>query len=105
MAGVWTEPAKRDDGAFPTAAILTTGPNAVLRPLHHRMPVLLDPDELAAWLDPDLPLPAVLALLDPAPADAVRVWPVSTAVNGVRNDGPELLSRVELPPSLGLGVG
>jgi hypothetical protein len=30
---------------------------------------------------------------------------VSTVVNGVRSDGPELLARVELPPSLGLGVG
>jgi len=37
-----------------------------------------------------------------APEEALRMWPVSTAVNRVQSDGPELLRAVELPATLGL---
>jgi putative SOS response-associated peptidase YedK len=61
------------------------------------MPVILD--EVDAWLAADAPFERVMALLLPAPDGAVRIWPVSTAVNSVRNDGPELLD-----PALDIAV-
>jgi hypothetical protein len=64
--------------------------------VHHV--VLLD--DVDAWLDPDAPMELVASLLVPAPDAMVRIWPVSTAVNSVRNDGPELLRPV--PPAAGL---
>lgn len=100
FAGLWTGP-QRD--APPTATILTTRPNVTVEPLHDRMPVTLAPHDLEAWLSPDRPVEEVLALLVPAPEHWLRAWPVSTAVNRVGTDGPELLQRVELPPNLGLG--
>jgi putative SOS response-associated peptidase YedK len=100
MAGLWTVPG-RDDPA--TAAILTTGPNAAIRRLHHRMPVLMDEAAIEAWLAPDATLTDVMPLLVPAPDDAVRIWPVSTAVNKVGTDGAELLVPIDgVPPDLGL---
>ena len=39
---------------MPSACIFTTRPNAVMTPLHNRMPVILDPDQVDAWLDPTL---------------------------------------------------
>jgi putative SOS response-associated peptidase YedK len=72
-----------------TFTVLTTEPNPVVEPLHHRMAVILDSDEERAWLEgEDVPL-------DPAPADGLRSYPVSTAVNDPTNDGPELIRPVE----------
>lgn len=100
LAGVWTGPQR--DGAS-TAAILTTGPNRAIERLHHRMPVILGRDALEAWLAPDATLDEVMPLLAPAPDDALRIWPVSTAVNRVGTDGPELLVPIEaVPTTLGL---
>ncbi|WP_254840796.1 SOS response-associated peptidase [Natronomonas marina] len=71
-----------------TFTVLTTEPNAVVEPLHHRMAVVLDPGEEAAWLDGgEVPL-------DPAPADEFRAYPVSTAVNDPSNDRSELVREV-----------
>jgi putative SOS response-associated peptidase YedK len=86
FAGIWTD-GGRDEP--PTAAILTIAANRAIARLHHRMPVILD--EVDAWLAADAPFEHVMALLLPAPNGAVRIWPVSTAVNSVRNDGPRLL--------------
>ena len=98
LAGIWR--ASRDEP--PTAAILTTRPNARLRRLHHRMPVILPRDAVDAWLDPSAALENLEPMLAPAPEDALRLWPVSTDVNRVAVDGPHLLERVELPRTLGL---
>lgn len=100
LAGIWTS---ARDGALPTAAILTTGPNRVMAPLHHRMPVILGKDDVGTFLAGDAPLEVVASLLVPAPEQVLRVWPVTTAVNSVRNDGPELLRPVGVAsPTLGL---
>jgi len=100
LAGLWTS---ADHGERSTAAILTTGPNRIMERLHHRMPVILAADDLDAWLAPETPLEHVIALMSPAPDDALRVWPVSTVVNKVGTNGPELLLPVEdVPVPLGL---
>ena len=89
-------------GEAPTTAILTTSPNELVAPVHNRMPVILDRDALAAWLDPETDLGLVQSLLAPAPAATLRIWPVSTAVNHVASDGPDLLQPIHLAPTLGL---
>ena len=94
------------DAAAPlrTFAILTTAPNDVVAPLHDRMPVVLEPADWAAWLDPSTPLERVRALLRPAPADLLEARAVAPFVNRVENDdarcvepgaGPELLDLFE----------
>jgi putative SOS response-associated peptidase YedK len=98
MAGIWAPV----HGEGPTTAILTTSPNELVAPIHNRMPVILDRAALDAWLDPAAEPGVLAALLVPAPADRLRMWPVSTAVNKVDVDGPELLRPIELAPSLGL---
>jgi putative SOS response-associated peptidase YedK len=98
LAGIWT-PAR---AAPPTMAILTTGANGALRPLHHRMPVIVAPREWDRWLDATLDGGLLTDLLAPAPDESIRVWPVATAVNRADNEGPELLAPVEPQPTLGL---
>jgi putative SOS response-associated peptidase YedK len=98
FAGIWSEPRHEP----PTAAILTTGPNALMAPLHHRMPVILPCELVDAWLDPTAALADLEPMLAPAAEDSLRVWPVSTDVNRVANDGRHLLDPIELPRTLGL---
>ena len=101
LAGLWTQ---TRHGELTTAAILTTGPNSIMESLHHRMPVILHPDNVDAWLAPDAAMNELLPLLAAAPDDALRVWPVSTAVNKVGNSGPSLLEPVDdVAMTLGLG--
>ena len=98
LAGIWSPV----HGEAPTMAIMTTSPNELVAPIHNRMPVILDRDALDAWLDPDADLGLIHSLLAPAPIDSLRMWPVSTAVNHVASDGPELLRPIELAPTFGL---
>ena len=98
LAGIWS--GARD--APPTVAILTTAPNALVGRIHDRMPVILDPGLLEDWLDPATPPADLAPMLLAAPETALRMWPVSTAVNRVASDSPDLLRPVELPATLGL---
>jgi len=67
---------------------VTTTASDALGHLHERMPVILEEADWAAWLGEAPGDPA--ALLRPSEV-ALRVWPVSTRVNSVRNNGPELV--------------
>ena len=81
-------------GAAPveSCSIITTAANEATRHLHERMPVILDRDHFAAWLDPLTPPPALHELLRPCPPERIAFHPVGTAVGNVRNDGPELVA-------------
>ena len=98
MAGIWS--ATRH--APPTVAILTTAPNELVARIHDRMPVILDRGLLDVWLDRSTEPADLAPMLLAAPSAALRMWPVSPAVNRVQVDGAELLCPIELPPTLGL---
>jgi putative SOS response-associated peptidase YedK len=101
FAGLWDETIP-DNGPTDVAGsftIVTTAANSMMAQLHHRMPVILDPNEESTWLSIDLQEPdAVIPLLDAYPADRMEVFPVSTAVNSVRNNEPRLVEPLENAP-------
>ena len=75
-----------------TFTILTTAAEGEDGRLHDRAPWLVAPEHIDAWLDPaPHPKDELFALLRPATPGRLQAWPVSTAVNNVRNNGPELL--------------
>ena len=80
-----------------TCTIATGEPNAVMAPLHNRMPVILDPADYDTWLDPTQP--DAEALLRPCSDDWLEVVPVSTGVNNVRNEGPDLIVPLGAEPN------
>jgi putative SOS response-associated peptidase YedK len=88
FAGLW-EGWRGDDGTvLRSFTIITTCANTELRPIHERMPVILEPTAWAAWLGEVDDDPAGLL----RPSDALlRVWRIGTAVNSVRNDAASLL--------------
>jgi putative SOS response-associated peptidase YedK len=96
FAGIWAElPTKQGDEIVHSCALVTCPPNELMRPIHDRMPVVLDPGAEAAWLDPNLPAEDLLALLVPAPEHALVVREVPDLVNDVRQDGPALIEPRE----------
>ena len=101
LAGVWEVWRPRDEpDAEPlrTCAIITTAANELMAPIHDRMPVVLEPGDWAAWLDPGTDMGAVEGLMAPAAEGVLEAFPVSTLVNRVTNDGPELLEPLPPPP-------
>lgn len=75
-----------------SATVITTSAPDELGRIHDRMPMVVPPRARATWLDPATDAPDRLHdLLAPAMSGALTAYPVSTAVNNVRNNGPELL--------------
>ena len=96
FAGIWAAlKRKGSDEVLHSCAIVTCDPNDLIRPIHDRMPVILDPGLEAAWLDPDADPEDLLELLVPAPDRSLVLHEVGDLVNNVRNDGPELIAPRE----------
>ena len=77
-----------------TFTLITTEPNATMRNIHDRMPVIIQPENYADWFA------GADDLLGPAPDHSLKTHPVSTAVNQAANDSPQLTEPVELPRTL-----
>lgn len=90
FAGIWSE-LGRKEGTLTSCALITCSPNEVVKPIHDRMPVVLDRAVESTWLDPDAEVDDLLELLRPAPVDAFEPREVGDSVNDARADGPELL--------------
>jgi putative SOS response-associated peptidase YedK len=91
LAGLW-KMQQQGDGTFIQAfVILTIRANALMAPIHDRMPVVLGESRLDEWMHRTAADAALRAMLRPAPDDWLTADPVSPLANNVKNDGPELL--------------
>ncbi|HEV2845095.1 MAG TPA: SOS response-associated peptidase [Thermoanaerobaculia bacterium] len=94
FAGLWS--AWRDPERsqwVETFTILTTDANDLLRPLHNRMPVILDRESFDLWLDPKVDDAARLQpLLVPHSVDDFEAFPVSRVVNSPAHDQPDCIA-------------
>ena len=97
MAGlyeIWRDPAKErdDDSAWlRTCTVITTEATDAAGHIHDRMPMVVRPDAVDAWLDPTLTDPARVLELLVTDAAELEAYAVSTEVNSVKNNGPQLL--------------
>jgi putative SOS response-associated peptidase YedK len=98
FAGLWEHWQPKDDAALETFTILTTDPNAIMEPIHNRMPVILEPHDYSRWLDLGDPARPPVDLLRPFPAEEMVAWPVGDRVDNVRNNDAQLLEA--LSPTL-----
>jgi putative SOS response-associated peptidase YedK len=79
-----------------TSTVITTSAPDDLGHIHDRMPMVIEPASWEDWLDPrNHEVSDLQSLLVPAAASGLRTYPVSTAVNAVRNNGPSLIEPVE----------
>jgi putative SOS response-associated peptidase YedK len=96
LAGLWERWTPKEQVAdaprfIDSFAILTTTANALLSPLHDRMPVILPEDAYGRWLDHEAAAAELRALLAPAPEWLLRYVPVGPRVNARREDDGELI--------------
>jgi putative SOS response-associated peptidase YedK len=75
-------------------AIITTSANELMQPIHDRMPVILEKEEVAAWIAPVTKLVKALTMLKACSSEKMVAYPVSSVVNSARYDGPECVARV-----------
>jgi putative SOS response-associated peptidase YedK len=95
MAGIWETWADADGGEIDTVAIVTCAANAILAPIHDRMPALIAPADFAVWLEADeTQFETALALLRPAADELLEAHEVSPRVNKVANDDAENIAPV-----------
>lgn len=83
MAGLW-QPQYLEDGTKEYGlSILTTEANNLMKPIHHRMPVILKKDEAKNWLNPTSSLLELQRLFHPIADDYLNYYEVSTKVNSL----------------------
>jgi putative SOS response-associated peptidase YedK len=91
----WRAPDDKDGPGLESCALLTGEPNELQATVHDRMPMILDPVDYSAWLDPaNENREQLLAMLKPFPAERMTVRPVTTFVNNARNEGAECLAHI-----------
>ncbi len=94
FAGLWDtwEPTGREKPAVTSCTIITTAANREMRPIHERMPVILEPETWRLWLEPETGFAE--KLLKPAAEGILELYPVSTRMNNpqyIRKDCIEKL--------------
>jgi putative SOS response-associated peptidase YedK len=95
FAGLWERWKPKEGQPLETFTILTTDPNEIAERVHDRMPVILEPENYARWMEPCDPARLPIDLLRPYPAEKMRSWPVRERVGNVRNDDADLVKECE----------
>jgi putative SOS response-associated peptidase YedK len=92
FAGLWELWEGADGSVVESCTLLTTEPNDLMRPIHNRMPVILQPKNYELWLDPGIQQPEQLQpVLLPYPSNEMVAYPVSRWVNSPDNDDPRCI--------------
>lgn len=86
FAGLWDEWYGPGDSPLRTCTLITCPPNNLLSTLHHRMAVMLEPEQEDIWLNPRLSMQEALQLLNVYPDDELEAFPVGKRVGNVAFD-------------------
>ncbi|MGB3481601.1 MAG: SOS response-associated peptidase [Mycobacterium sp.] len=105
MAGLWSTwrpaGAAKDAPPLVSCTIITTDAAGPLAEIHDRMPLTISAADWDRWLDPDAPIDEGL-LRGHGDLDRIAIREVSTLVNSVRNNGPELIEPADPQPEQGV---
>ncbi|AKG20395.1 SOS response-associated peptidase [Calothrix sp. 336/3] len=86
----WTSPTQEE--VF-SCTIVTTEANELLKPVHHRMPVIIPPEDYSLWLDPQITsLETLQSLLQPYPTSEMIAYPVSKLVNSPKHNSADCIA-------------
>jgi putative SOS response-associated peptidase YedK len=92
MAGIYDYWKNPEGEKKITCAIITTEANAVMAPIHHRMPVIIGPKDYDFWLDPaQTDTSKALTFLKPCDPDVLNTFEVGLEVNNPRNNSADLI--------------
>ncbi|HEY0972547.1 MAG TPA: SOS response-associated peptidase family protein, partial [Gemmatimonadales bacterium] len=91
----WRDPERPDDAPLVSCTLITTSPNALMRRIHDRMPVVLTGDALVEWVRRETTAERATELLGPYDAETMEAWRITTRVNTPANDDPAVLEPLE----------
>ena len=91
FAGIWQD-WEREGETLTSCAIVTTDANEAMAPIHHRLPVILTPEQWALWLGEKGK--GAATLMKSAPEDALLFQRVATDVNSNRASGSHLIEPI-----------
>lgn len=95
MAGLYDVRTNEEGEKAGSYTIITGGPNDVMVDIHDRMPMIIHGEDVELWMDGDIDEMGPLEhLLQPVANEEIEKYPVSTKVNSVRNNGPELVEPI-----------
>jgi putative SOS response-associated peptidase YedK len=94
MAGLYEVWRRPDGDLLWTCTVVTSDAADDTGQIHDRAPLLVAEADWDRWLDPTVADPGS-ELLTPATPGVLDAWQVSAAVGNVRNDGPDLVARVQ----------
>jgi putative SOS response-associated peptidase YedK len=95
LAGLWESWRAPGGDPWETCAVITTEPNQLMQPIHHRMPAILPLAAGSAWLDPEAQPEVLRSLLMTFPAERMKARAVSSRVNSVANDDAACLQPAD----------
>jgi len=101
FAGLWEQWKDEQGKVKSTFTIITTQANEIMKPLHHRMPVILAPHLEKEWLE-NSNIKDLQAMLKPFQSHKMETYEVSTLVNKAQNEGLELIQKSKSPEQLNL---
>lgn len=92
FAGIWDEWRTPNGECLRSFAIITTEPNALMKALHNRMPVILRKEDETKWLQ-EIDISGAQKMLEPYPFDDLEAYPISALVNSPRNNSGDVIKR------------
>ncbi|MBO1320863.1 SOS response-associated peptidase [Acanthopleuribacter pedis] len=100
FAGLWEVWVAADQSELVSCTIVTTAANREMTPVHHRMPVILEPGQFDRWLDPDNQNPRSLCdLMRPMRDGGLVLQAVDDYVNRTGNEGPRCIEPAATFPT------
>jgi putative SOS response-associated peptidase YedK len=94
MAGIWNTYTRPDGQKVHSCAIVTTSANKLIGEIHDRMPVILDKENQAIWINPSSDIKKLKELMKPHDDENMEAYQVSSIVNNAKNDVAECLNQV-----------
>jgi len=96
FAGIWESWNSPEGTTVESYAVVTTDASPDITDIHHRQPVVLEPEQYALWLEPgEQRLKEQLALLQPSRPGLLSGFPISSRVNSVKNDDADCIKPAE----------
>lgn len=93
LAGIWNSRMIKGEKRY-GLSVVTTKANDLMKPIHHRMPVIIPKKSVNAWLDPETDLQTLEALMQPVDNNFLSCYQVSKHVNKIKNDDPLCIEKV-----------
>jgi putative SOS response-associated peptidase YedK len=93
IAGLW-DASHTPAGDLLSCALITTGANTLMEPIHHRMPVILDEEDVNLWLSDSQDVPLLKSVLRPYDDARMQAWAVSKDVNSPSHNHPGILEAI-----------